>query len=259
VVRHTVALLTLALVATACGNSLRHDTAADKLTPPELGACRDLGAGDLDQPSNANPVVSCAKHHTAQTFAIGTLPSRTGSSYRDKRHGTFVFETCSQAFRDFIGVDDGLAMRVQLSWAWFRPSERGWGRGARWYRCDVVGGPDGASELRDLPADAKGLFTNDLPDAWLTCARGTAVAHATKVPCSQPHDWRAVTAIKVGQPADPYPGDRIVEVRSRDRCSDWVGAWSHYAPDYEFGYTWFHEAEWSTRNPRAICGARTDQ
>jgi hypothetical protein len=259
VVRRTVALLTLALVATSCGNAFHHDTAADRLTPPELGACRDLGADDLDQPSDASPAVSCAKRHTAQTFAVGTLPASTGSSYGDKRHGTFVFDRCSQAFRDFLGVDDGLALRVQLSWAWFRPSERGWGRGARWYRCDVVGGPEGASELRDLPPDAKGLFIHDLPDAWLTCARGRTVAHSTKVPCSQSHDWRAVTAIKVGQPADPYPGDRIVQVRSRDRCSDWVGAWSHYTPDYEFGYTWFHEAEWSTGNRRSICWARTDR
>ena len=79
------------------------------------------------------------------------------------------------------------------------------------------------------------------------------------MPCSQPHDWRAVTTIKVGQPADPYPGDRIVQVRSRDRCSDWVGAWMHYPPDYDFGYTWFHEAEWETGNRRSVCWARTDQ
>ena len=44
-------------------------------------------------------------------------------------------------------------MRVQLSWAWFRPSERGWDKGARWYRCDLVGGPANADVVR-RPADA---------------------------------------------------------------------------------------------------------
>jgi hypothetical protein len=78
------------------------------------------------------------------------------------------------------------------------------------------------------------------------------------VPCSEAHDWRAVSTIKVGLPQDPYPGDRIVQVRSRDRCSDWVAAWTHYAPDFDYGYTWFHEAEWSTGNRRSICWARTD-
>jgi hypothetical protein len=259
VVRRTVVLLALALAATACGNPLRHDTDADKLTPPKLGACRDLAADDVDHKTDATAAVACSKAHTAQTFAIGTLPKNTGTAYDDTRHGKFVFATCEKGFREFIGADESLAMRTQLSWAWFRPSKRGWDRGARWYRCDLVGGPSGAKKLRDLPEDSKGLFSEDFPDEWLTCARGTTVADSTRVPCSQEHDWRAVTAIKVGQPEEPYPGDRIVEVRSRDRCSDWVGAWMHYAPDYAYGYTWFHRAEWAAGNRRSICWARTDQ
>jgi hypothetical protein len=257
--RLALVLVVTGLVSVSCGTRSDHDTDADRLAGPELGACRDLVAHDLDQPSNAGPVVACSGAHTAQTFAVGTLPASTGSSYRDKRHGTFVFDTCTKAFREFLGVDESLAMRVQLSWAWFRPSQRGWDLGARWFHCDVVGGPDGTKELRELPADAKGLFLAQLPDAWLTCARGSTVARSTKVPCSTPHDWRAVSTIKVGQPADPYPGDRIAQVRSRDRCRDWVGAWMHYPPDYDFGYTWFREADWDTGNRRSVCWARTDQ
>ena len=37
-------------------------------------------------------------------------------------------------------------MRTVLSWAWFRPSEEAWDQGARWYRCDVVGGGDQSKE-----------------------------------------------------------------------------------------------------------------
>lgn len=258
-VRRTVALLSFALVVAACSEPLRKETDADRLTPPKVGACRDLAATDLDKATNESPVVPCTQPHTAETFAVGTLPAATGSSYRDQRHGRFVFDTCSTAFRDFIGADESLAMRVQLSWAWFRPSERGWGRGARWYRCDLVGGPGGADRLRDLPAQARGMFSTTQPDGWLTCARGTTVARSTKVACSEPHEWRAVTAIKVGLPDDPYPGDRVVQVRSRDRCSDWVGAWTHYASDYDFGYTWFHRAEWESGNRRSVCWARTDR
>ena len=122
-VRRTVTLLALVLVAT--GSIGQGDTEADRRTPPKQGACRELDADDLAQSSNASPVVSCAKPHTAQTFAVGTLPSDTGSSYADPRHGTFVYQACTQAFRDFVGLDESLAMRVQLSWAWFRPSKRG--------------------------------------------------------------------------------------------------------------------------------------
>ena len=56
-----------------------------------------------------------------------------------------------------------------------------------------------------------------------------------------------------------YPGDRLVEVRSRDFCSDSVGAWMNYPVDYEFGYTYFRRAEWAAGNRRSICWARTDQ
>jgi hypothetical protein len=259
VLRRTVAILALGLVAAACSAPGQRDSEADKLTPPKVGSCRDLSAGDLDEPSNADPAVSCTKDHTAETFSVGTLPEDTGTSYDDKRHGSFVFDTCTQAFRDHLGVDESLALRVQLSWAWFRPSERGWDRGARWFRCDVVGGPDGAERLRDLPEQVRGLFTSGQPDEWLTCADGGTLASSTKVPCSEDHDWRAIATIKVGQPQDPYPGDRVVQVRSRDLCSDGIGAWSHYPDDYEYGFTWFHEAEWSTGNRRSICWTRTDQ
>jgi hypothetical protein len=259
VVRRTVVLLALGLVAAACGTVAHRNTDADRTTPPELGACRDLSAGELDEPSNASPVVPCSQRHTAQTFAVGSLPDETGTAYEDKRHGKFVYTACTQAFRDYLAADESLVMRIQLSWAWFRPSERGWGRGARWYRCDVVGGPEGAKRLRELPARLEGLFAAGPDDAWLTCASGMTFASSTKVACSDEHDWRAIATIKVGEPQDPYPGDRIVQVRSRERCSDWIGAWSHYPDEYAYAFTWFHEAEWAAGNRRSICWTRTAQ
>ena len=81
----------------------------------------------------------------------------------------------------------------------------------------------------------------------------------SKVPCSQKHDWRAVTTIKLGETGDPYPGDRLVQVKTRDFCSESVGAWLGYPVDYDFGYTWFHEAEWQAGNRRSVCWAKTDQ
>jgi hypothetical protein len=29
--------------------------------------------------------------------------------------------------------------------------------------------------------------------------------------------------------------------------------------DYDYGYTWFHQAEWKAGNRRSICWAKTDQ
>lgn len=256
--RRALVLLSCAVLAggvlAACGSP----APSDKVAAPRQGACRDLSVKDLSDPTNNSPVVPCTARHTAQTFAVGTLPKSTGSAYDDERHGRFVYQRCSAAFRTFLGADESMALRIQLSWAWFRASKKGWEDGARWYRCDVVGGPEGARALRPLPAKLAGLFASGKPaDRWLSCARGSTLATGTKVPCSEPHDWRAVTAIKVGLPTEPYPGDEVIRARSRDRCSDWVGAWSGYAPDYDFAYTWYHRAEWEAGNRRSVCWART--
>jgi hypothetical protein len=254
-----IVLLLMGLLLTACAAPLKPETVADKTTPPALGACYRLTPEDTDRASNVSAPVACTEPHTSQTFAVGSLPAATGKSYESDAHGTWIFSTCERAFEKFLGVDESLAMRIQLSWAWFRPSERGWDKGARWYRCDVVGGPADAERYADLPTTAKGLFQARPPEQWLTCALGETVLKSKKLPCAQKHNWRAVTSIKLGEPKDPYPGDRLSEVRSRDFCSDSVGAWMNYPVEYEFGYTWFHEAEWQAGNRRAICWAKTDQ
>lgn len=242
---------------TGCGTSSAKDNESDLRTPPPVGGCRVLAPKDLTASSNHSAVVDCQQPHTAQTFATGTLPDSSGTGYDDSGHGRFVYDICQKAFTEYLGADESIALRSQLSWSWFRPSKKGWDHGARWYRCDVVGGPAEATALRDLPADAEGLFTNDLPDAWLTCARGETAEQGNKVPCNTEHDWRAVTTIKLAEPGTPYPGDRIVEVRSRDYCRDSVRGWLGYPPDFDFGYTWFHQDRWDGGNRRAICWART--
>jgi Septum formation len=252
-------MVLLVMAASGCTAPLRRETTADRTTPPKLGACYRLTPKQTDNPSSDQAPVSCARPHTAQTFAVGTLPASTGKSYSDAGHGSWIYPRCESAFEKFLSVDESMALRVQLSWAWFRPSERGWGKGARWYRCDLVGGSAQATSYRDLPAMAKGLFRAKPPEQWLTCAQGATVLKGKKVPCSERHDWRAVTTIKLGGPQDAYPGDRLVEVRSRDFCSDSVGAWMNYPVNYEFGYTWFHEAEWKAGTRRSVCWARTPQ
>lgn len=254
-----LAVLLPALLLAGCSAPLKPQTAADKTALPKLGACYDLAPEDTRSPSNAAEPVPCTGPHTSQTFAIGTLPASTGKVYDSPAHGKWMYATCEKAFQKFLAVDESLAMRIQLSWAWFRPSERGWDKGARWYRCDVVGGPADAATYAALPATAKGMFRARPPEQWLTCAQGPSVLNSKKLSCAQAHDWRAVTTIKVGAPQDDYPGDRLVAVRTRDFCSDSVGAWMNYPVDYEFGYTWFREAEWQTGNRRSICWAKTEQ
>jgi hypothetical protein len=263
--RHRARLVVLAVLVLAaavalvgCGSD--DDAPAADEKAPVLGACRVLEPDDVAEPDNASTVVDCDQAHTAETFAVGDLPDEYGDAdYDDEKLGSWAYSTCSKAFIDFLGADESLVMRTVVSWAWFRPSEAAWDDGARWYRCDVVGGGEQSKEFVDLPTTAKGLLLGKPRDKWSVCADGETVSGSVKVPCTEPHNWRAVTTIALGQADDVYPGDRPAEVTTRDYCSKSVGAWLNYPVDYDFGYTWFHEAEWEAGNRRSVCWAQTDR
>ena len=255
--RVAVLVLAAAWALAGCGSD---DAPPEDEKPPELGACRALTPDDVEQPSNTTDPVDCTSPHTAETYAVGELPSSfDDADYDDEDLGAWAYSTCSDAFQKFLGADESLVMRTVVSWAWFRPTEAAWDDGARWYRCDVVGGGEQSKEYVDLPTTAKGLLLGRPKDRWMVCADGPTVSGSVKVACTEPHQWRAVTTISLGGANDDYPGDRLVEVTTRDYCSDSVGAWLSYPVDYDFGYTWFHEAEWDAGNRRSVCWAKTDQ
>ena len=258
--RVVVPLALLAISLTGClGRAGGAPSPTDEVAP-DLGACRDLAPDDVSQPSNSTDPVPCDQPHTAQTYAVESLPAEFAhASYDDGDVAAFAYKTCEQKFIRFTGADASLAMRSILSWAWFRPSQAAWDDGARWYRCDVIGGGEQSDTLIDLPKRAKGLLLGRPDDDWMVCARGATVSEAVKIPCSQKHDWRAVTTIVLGSAGDPYPGDEVVKARTRDFCSKSVGAWLDYPVDYDFGYSWFHDLEWDAGNRRSVCWARTDK
>lgn len=250
------------LLLTSCSSSDDPDVdpaQVNAVDAPKKGACRVLDPSDVREASNAHRVVDCDHSHTAETYAVGELPDRfEDAAYDDRELAVFAYRTCSTELETFLGGDESAVMRSLVSWVWFRPSEKAWDKGARWYRCDVVGGGDESSEYVDLPKTTRDLLLKPA-DAWMACAEGTSFSEATKVPCSRPHDWRAVTTIKLGEADTKYPGDRVVQVLTRDRCRNSVYAWLGY-PDLvpTFAYTWFHEAEWEGGTRRSICWAKTD-
>lgn len=263
--QRAVAALVLVLLGpalAACGSEDQGDNAdpdqVDAVEVPETGVCRLLTPDDVAMPANATKTVACDQEHTAETFAAGALPADyDDAEYDDPELGHYAFRTCSAAFAKFVGADESLVLRTTLSWAWFRPSEKAWDKGARWYRCDVVGGNSSSPTYRPLPRTAEGILSGRPNDSWLSCASGPSVAQGEKVPCSQKHDWRAVTTVKLGQPDDEYPGDRVMESRTRAFCANSVKAWLNYPAEFEFGFTFFHAAEWEAGIRRSVCWAKT--
>lgn len=256
---------TLAGLLTACSETTPTGSNADpdqvdSVEPPEVGACRLLTLDDVAMAANATRTVECSQKHTAETYAVGDLPAELDdASYDSQDLATFAYETCTTQLREFLGTDESVAMRSVVNWAWFRPSEKAWEDGARWYRCDAVGGGEETDGLVPLPASAEGLLSGRPDDRWMVCAQGVSVDGSVKIPCSRPHDWRAVTTIKLGEADDPYPGDRVSEVQTRNFCSRSVLAWLNYPAQYDYGYTHFHEAEWAVGNRRSVCWAKTTE
>lgn len=250
-----VVTLPALLLLSACGGHNPSDTTK----PPANGICRVLTIADLSARTNNSAPVACTSPHTAQTILVSTFPASVGTDYQADTVGAYAYRTCGPAFETYLGATDSSVMRVQLSWAWFGPTQDAWNRGARWFRCDAVGAPPNQSSITDIPANLKNLLTGFPPDQWLTCATGASFATRVDVSCALPHTWRAVTAVKLGQPDDPYPGDHLSEIRANNYCSDAIGAYFNYANTYEYGYTVFHAAEWKAVNRRAICWAKTSK
>lgn len=256
--RGLVIALLVALLCAGCGSST---SGADDMAVPTVGTCRNLASAQTIELSNQSRRVACTAPHDAETFASGPLPATfKGTGYRDASLDRWAYATCSEKLAAWLGGDDSMVMRSVLTWIWFRPSQAAWDKGARWYRCDVLGGSAGAKRLIDLPTTTKGLLNAGRPaDRWMTCARGKSVDTGMRVACSQPHDWRAVTTIKLGESGDTYPGDAAVQAKTKSYCQGSVSAWLGYPKDYQYGYTWFGQDEWSAGNRRAVCWAKTAQ
>src|SRR3546814_11197576 len=99
----------------------------DAVEPPELGACRVLTPDDVGKTNNATKTLDCAEPHTAETFAVGTIPeSIAATGYKSEKLGLWAYKTCAAKFAKFLAADESLVMRSIVSWAWFLRSGKGW-------------------------------------------------------------------------------------------------------------------------------------
>lgn len=256
-------VLAAGLALSGCGND---DNAGDDpnqinaTAVPETSLCRNLTREAMALPTNASDLVDCSEPHNAETYAAGELPEEfTSAAYDDPAMVSWSRGECATQLRTHLGVSESVAMRSVFTSIWFRPSAKAWEKGARWWRCDIVAGGDKAQKFLDLPTKTAKLLADRPDDQWMACARGEDVNTGTKVACNQPHSWRAVTTIKVGEPEDAWPGAAEVEAKTKQYCSSSVAAWLDYPTDYLYGYTWFGEEEWSYGARRSVCWAKTEE
>lgn len=236
--RTLAGLLALVLLLTGCTGCTGSDEpetpesgSAASATPeppkpprrPRVGDCHRLTWDQALSPTAAEGTrVQCRRRHTAVTFHVGRV-ERTKSgrprpvdSARVQRQ---VARVCPERLPDHLGGTVDEVRRSLLRAVWFTPTLAQAEAGAGWFRCDVVAtGPQ--ESLRRLPGDLAGALADpEVREQLALCAAGEpGTASFSRVPCSAPHAWRAVTTVDLE--GEAYPGAEAVGSTMADACSD---------------------------------------
>ncbi len=231
------------------------------LPRPRVGDCRVLDFADTNgvlTDAGAKPV-ACKDDHTAQTFAAGPLTDATALDPQTDPEGVAeaLSRDCRAALVDWLGADEAAYERSMFAYVVAVPSTSQAAAGAAWYRCDTFAAKrDG--ELAALPPTTQRALRGDGAPRWATCVDGGLNAEPDQVLCTLRHDWRAISAHRLGDRADPFPGDRQVTGEARTRCETDVTAWVD-DPLVAFDYGWLRPAsvDWQQGQRFLLCFART--
>lgn len=230
-------------------------TTAAPAERPAVGACYDLGFDEALAPTTTSEAVDCAGDHTAQTYAVGQLPTYADGhllAVDDPAVQAGLAQTCRSSLAEYVGGDaDALRLSV-LRPVWFSPSIEASDAGEDWYRCDVTAVVDDAT-LGTLPPTMEGALAGDGLDSLGLC--GTAAPGADgfrRIACGLEHSWRAIDVVDLGA---SYPGEDAASTAGSAQCQAAAGALAADALDYEWGYEWPTEEQWVAGQTYGLCWA----
>lgn len=256
---------TLAVLLTGCSDDPDAGPTAAPVTPtpaaappaaPRVGACHQLSLRAASEPSSTARPVPCTKRHTAQTYYVGRIdPVEDGHlvALDSRRVLAQLADSCPRRLQRHLGGDDQALRLSRLQSVWFSPTVQQAGRGATWFRCDVIA-LAGDDQLLPLPRHTRGLLDDPQAlDRYGTC--GTAAPGSrrfAKVACVRKHTWRAVAAVDLirharylGKKATAAADDACHDVAS-ERASDelrftWSFEWPNkqlWAAGQRWGWCW---------------------
>ena len=148
---------------------------------PKLANCYALTPEDTAKPSTDAEPVDCSAPHTAQTFAVGTLPATTGKDYKSPAHGKWIFPTCQTRVREVPrrGHEPGPAGPAQLGVVPTLRARRGRraraGTGATWSEARRT------REVRRAADRPQGPVPGQAARAVAHLRAGTTVSNSKKV------------------------------------------------------------------------------
>ena len=217
--------------------------------PPRVGTCHATGKAAFQQLRDASPAVSCARRHTAETFAVfdvGRSPSQ--------REIDAIRRTCQSRFTSYVGDSatvSTLGLTVLL------PAAREVADGAAWARCDVIEQPN-YNGRGGVPrtGSVRGVLDEAVPDRFRGCARHwpkvSQPVHFTS--CARPHQAELIPeSLNLGGPGAAFPGAATAESRSKQFC---LHNFQQYVPEtVNYYYYYPTRASWRSGSHDTTCWA----
>jgi hypothetical protein len=217
------------------------------LKPPERGACYRLSADQVQQPTNFSDPVPCARAHTAQTYHVGEMP-RSVVNDADAVDTTaiadYVTPRCDNRFVTHVRGRPNVRILSRLQAVWFVPTRSQLDRGARWFRCDVVG-VAAVDELARLPASTAGVLDqpNSLDTYGLCSTAAPSRPGDNQVICGRAHSWRAFTIIRLRTDGSRWPSSTRLAT-ARQECKARARAHQGFPLRWTYGWQRPTRAQW---------------
>ncbi|MCW2814474.1 MAG: hypothetical protein JWN84_1929 [Nocardioides sp.] len=229
---------------------------AEPVVVPPASGCYRLTYRQAVSPTNGEDAVPCRGPHTSQTYDVGPLDNVVAGhllAVDSARVQDAVAQDCPAALGRVVG---GTAEDLRLSMlrsVWFTPSLEQSGKGAAWYRCDVVA-LAGAEELLSVRGSLAGVLdTEDGRDRYGMCGTaGPGARDFERVPCSAGHTWRAFSVIDLG--TGRYPGPGAVD-SAGSACETAAAEVADDPLDYDWAYEGPDADEWAAGQTFVRCWA----
>ncbi len=233
----------------------------DPAPPPKAGTCRQLTFGAIGRYSNQSPTVDCGTSHTALTFAVEQLPQDVAFDGVDIGNDAVQEKAsllCRAAFAKYIGGSAATRALSRLSVTYFVPTQQDFDAGSRWVRCDMIA-LESARILGALPKTVEGFNDTDAAlDDYGVCSRGEpGTTDALLVMCNQEHDYRALTALRLGSDDADYPGEKAVGEDGQSRCDDYISNTLGLGGGYTYAWTYPSLDDWDAGQRFGFCWNRT--
>lgn len=203
---------------------------------PRVGSCHDLTYREFKALADPDDTVPCNRRHTSLTVAV--VERERMPEDRTDAFTKSTLRTCYRAQERVLGD----RRRIQLTpyvMTLFVPSERQIEAGAAWVRCDVVllGAP---RELQPLPSNrAIGLGRTTPRESKCRTSQATDFY---LVPCTVPHRYRALAAIRQPSKRSEEASARFAVRECRERF-----------PRAAFYYEPIHPYSWDLGFRHVIC------